>query len=209
MDVNKRDLINGNNGFIEIPPLNLKEIPSLDWLTDRLKNRPVKRAAANQFMRELGALCIKITAIIGIAALLFTFVYGFYYNADPGMNPSVKDGDLAMYYRWNRNYRAGDIAVVEFQGKKQVRRVIAAAGDTVDINADGLVINGALQQEPGIYQKTQRYAGGISFPVTLEEGQIFVLGDARADSEDSRVYGPVNVGDTYGKVIAILRRRNL
>ena len=172
-------------------------------------NSSEKRVTVNPLLRELGALGIKITVIIGIAALLFIFVYGLFYNSDPGMNPSIKDGDLAMYYRWNKNYRAGDIAVLKFQGNKQVRRVVATAGDTVDITEDGLVINGALQQEPGIYQKTQRFAGGISFPVTLEEKQIFVLGDTRTEAADSRVYGPVNIGDTYGTVIAVLRRRNI
>jgi len=94
-------------------------------------------------------------------------------------------------------------------GKKQVRRVVATAGDTVDITENGLMINGALQNEPGIYQETQRYAEGIEFPVILRESQVFVLGDARANTTDSRIYGPVNINATHGKVITIFRRRNL
>jgi len=87
--------------------------------------------------------------------------------------------------------------------------VNATAGDTVDITENGLVINGGLQQERDIYRKTERYAGGIGFPVTLKEGQVFVMGDARDGVTDSRIYGPVNVRDTLGKVITIVRRRNL
>jgi len=159
--------------------------------------------------KELGALGIKIAVIIGIAALIFTFVYGLHYSVEPGMNPAVKDGDLVMYYRLDKDYRAGDLVLLTFQGQSQVRRVIATAGDKVDITEDGLKINGALQQERDIYQKTKRYAEGIDFPVTLGEGQIFVLGDAREGVTDSRIYGPVNISDTRGTVITLFRRRSL
>jgi len=159
--------------------------------------------------RELRSLGIKIAVIAASALLLFTCVYGLHRSAEPGMNPSVKDGDLVVFYRFDKKYRAGDLVLLSFQGKKQVRRVIAAAGDTVDISEDGLVINGALQQEPGIYQETQRYAEGIPFPLTLGEGQVFVLGDAREGATDSRMYGPVNAKDTRGTVITIFRRRSL
>ena len=159
--------------------------------------------------REFRALLIKIAVIIGAALLLFNFVYGLHYSRDPSMHPSVKDGDLMIFYRWNKKYRAGDLVLLAFQGKKQVRRVVATAGDTVDITEDGLLVNGALQQEPGIYQQTRRYAQGIPFPVTLGEGQVFVLGDARENATDSRIYGPVNIKDTQGGVITNLRRRNL
>jgi len=159
--------------------------------------------------RELRALGIKIGVIVGAALLLFNFVYGFHYSRDPSMDPSVKDGDLMIFYRWAKKYRAGDLILVTFQGKKQVRRVVATAGDSVDIIEEGLLINGALQQEPAIYQKTQRYADGTSFPLTLEEGQVFLLGDARENATDSRIYGPVSIRDTQGSVITNLRRRNL
>jgi len=147
--------------------------------------------------------------IAGIAALIFRFVYGFHYNADPSMSPAVKDGDLVLYYRLDRKFRAGDLLLLGFQGQVQVRRVVAAAGDTVDITEEGLKINGALQQEQGIYQATQRYAEGVEFPLTLKENEVFVLGDAREGAADSRVYGPVNVEDAWGKVITLLRRRSL
>jgi len=98
---------------------------------------------------------------------------------------------------------------LEYRGQRQVRRVVATAGDTVDITGDGLVVNGALQQEPEIYQRTQRYADGASFPLTLSEGQVFVLGDARENAADSRIYGAVDVTNTLGKAIAILRQRNI
>ena len=53
------------------------------------------------------------------------------------------------------------------------------------------------------------YQEGITFPVTLQEGQVFVLADDRRQAEDSRIYGPVNRSAVLGKVIGLIRRRNL
>ncbi|MCL2299176.1 MAG: signal peptidase I [Firmicutes bacterium] len=159
--------------------------------------------------KEFRALCIKVGVIAAAFALLFTFMYGLHYSREPGMVPAVKDGDLVLFYRLDRKYRPGDLLLLTFQKQKQVRRVVAVAGDTVDIAEDGLLINGSLQQERGIYQKTRRYAEGTDFPLTLKANEVFVLGDARENADDSRIYGPVNVRDTRGTVITILRRRNL
>lgn len=71
----------------------------------------------------------------------------------------------------------------------------------------GLLVNGSPQQEPGIYEETKRYAEGMDFPVTLRDEEIFVLGDAREDATDSRVYGIVQADDTLGKVMLVIRRR--
>ena len=170
---------------------------------------PAEHPSQPSVFRELGSLVLKIAVIVGVAALIFSFVYGFHYNVEPSMNPSVKDGDMVLYYRWDKDYRAGDLLLLTFSGESQVRRVIATAGDTVDITEDGLLINGALQQESGICQKTQRYAEGIDFPLTLGEGEVFVLADAREGATDSRIYGAVSVEDTQGTVITVLRRRSI
>jgi signal peptidase I len=169
----------------------------------------VKTRKKPSVLRDLGALILKMAVIAGIAALVFTFIYGIHYNTEPGMNPAVKDGDLIIYYRWDKDYHAGELLLLTFQGQTQVRRVVATAGDTVDICEQGLLINGALQQEPNISQPTWRYEEGIDFPLTLGEDEVFVLGDARDNATDSRIYGAVHVKDTLGTVITLFRRRNL
>lgn len=151
----------------------------------------------------------KIAAICLAFLLLFTFLFGLYRNADSDMTPTIRDGDLAIFYRLDKRYIAGDVLVLEYEGKTQARRVVATAGDTVDITETGLMINGALQQEPDIYFATYRYEDGLELPVTLGEGQVFVLGDHRTNATDSRVYGVVEVRDTLGKVMAIFRRRGI
>ena len=157
--------------------------------------------------RELSGLAIKIAVICIAFVLIFTFLYGLHRSADPDMEPMIKTGDLILFYRLDRNYSIGDLMLLDFQGERQVRRVVANAGDTVDITEGSLVVNGSIQQEPEIFQETWQYENGISFPLTVGADQVFVLGDARESAIDSRVYGPVNVEDTLGTVITIIRRR--
>ena len=159
--------------------------------------------------KELGALAIKIVAISVTFMLIFIFVYGFHRNTDPDMAPMVKAGDMVLFYRLSRDYTVGDLILLDFQGERQIRRVIANAGDTVDITDGGIIINGALQHEPEIFQQTWRYADGVPFPLTVPEGQVFVLGDARENATDSRVYGPVDTSNTLGTVITVIRRRGM
>ncbi|MCL2200336.1 MAG: signal peptidase I [Oscillospiraceae bacterium] len=163
----------------------------------------------NSLLKELGALIIKIAVIAAVFTLVFTFLYGLHRSIEPGMAPMVKSGDLVVFYRLDKNYSIGDILLLDFRGERQVRRVVARAGDVVDIVGGGLSINGAVQQEPEIYYSTWAYANGVSFPLTVGEGQVFVLGDARENATDSRVYGSVNAEDTLGTVITIIRRRGL
>jgi signal peptidase I len=126
------------------------------------------------------------------------------------MAPAIKDGDLVLFYRYtNTGYVPQDVIALEYNGSKQARRVVATAGDTVDIKEGCLVINGAMQQEAGIYQTTERYQDGVDFPLTVPEGQVFVLGDSRTGAADSRMYGCVEIKDTLGKVMTVIRRRSI
>jgi len=182
--------------------------PQTEPLADASDHEAGPRPKEPSVWRDLGSLGVKIVTIALVFVLVFTFFYGLDRNTDPDMVPMVKDGDLVMFYRLDKDYAIGDLTVVRYQGKLEVRRVVAGAGDKVNITAEGLMVNGAFQQEPNIYQKTVRYAKGISFPLTVGKGQVFVLGDARKNATDSRVYGPVNTKDTLGTVITIIRRRN-
>lgn len=160
--------------------------------------------------RELLFLITKIVVILASFVLLFIFVYGAVRYPEPSMNPAIKDGDLVIFYRHSKNsYAPQDVIILDHNGQRQARRVVATAGDIVDITENGLVINGAMQQEPEIFQRTQRYQDGINFPLTVPEGHVFVLADRRVDATDSRIYGTVGIDDTLGKVITVIRRRGI
>lgn len=158
---------------------------------------------------EIISLLIKVGLLVLAGFIFFTFMFGVYKVRDNAMSPAISFGDYVIYYRLDKRYKVQDSVMVRYEGEESVLRVIATAGDTVDITKDGLVINGALQQEYRIYESTQQFVEGIRFPITIGEGEIFVLGDARENATDSRIYGSIRVSDTLGKVIMTIRNRNI
>ena len=176
---------------------------------EEVREQPTTNQPSTTLTQDVLYLLLKIVIIGVIVVALFTFMFGVMRITDIAMDPSIQDGDVVFWYRLDKNYVASDVVVVSHEGEQQVRRVVAVAGDTVDITEDGLVINSAYVQEYDILGETLRYEDGISFPITIEDGQVFVLGDRRMDSIDSRLYGPVDIGDTLGKVMTLIRRRNI
>jgi signal peptidase I len=166
--------------------------------------------APNPVWLELVYLLLKIAAIVGVFILLFTFLFGLVRYPDPSMAPAIKEGDLVVFYRYSKDaYLPRDVVILSVDGEKQARRIIGVSGDTVDITEDGVRINGALQQELHIYQKTERYTDGPNFPLTVAPGEVFVLADSRTGATDSRIYGPIKLEDTLGKVMTVIRRRGI
>jgi len=156
---------------------------------------------------DLLFLVLKVILFLVLLAVTFLFIFGICRCNDNMMIPSFKDGDLAIYYRLQKDYQSLDAVIIEKDGEIQIRRIIARAGDKVDITEEGLKINGYLQQETKIYTDTLPYTGGISFPLTVDEGEYFVLGDNRTNAKDSRIYGTVKQEAIKGSVIILLRSR--
>lgn len=91
-----------------------------------------------------------------------------------------------------------------------VCRVVATAGDTVEITPNGsLIINGNSMIESNIFSPTTMYVGFVEYPLTLKAGECFVLADHRDGGADSRFFGPVKEEEILGTVITIARRNNL
>lgn len=168
-------------------------------------------ATEGSVLYEILVLLLKVVGILAVLAVLFTFVFGITRVTDLSMYSAVKDGDLVIYYRMDKDFSTGELAVLEYDGEKQVRRVVAVAGDEVDIDLENyrLIINGSPQAESDIHELTARFDTGVEFPLVVGEGQVFLLGDGRQHSIDSRMYGCVNVKDLLGKASAILRVRGL
>jgi len=124
------------------------------------------------------------------------------------MEPTVKDGDITIFYR-HGDYGVGDIVIFYPMGEPDhlIKRVIAVAGDTVDIDeaAGSLLINGDARSEPYTFCETHAREGGIAFPVTVPDGSVFLLGDNRLISKDSRELGLIEKDKITGKVIITLR----
>ena len=159
--------------------------------------------------QDIIQLLLKIVIIIFAIILIFTFLYGIARINDVSMKPAIKDGDLVMYYRLDKRFVSGDVAVFEDNGRHTTGRVVAVAGDTVDITKDGLKINGADQVSQDIYFDTTQFKDGVDFPITVGEGQVFILGDNRPQASDSRTFGCIDLNDVKGKVIAVIRTRGI
>lgn len=169
------------------------------------KKRVKKRTTLFQ---EIMYLLIKIAFILVIVCFLFTFMFGLLRYNSGNMSPAVHSGDLIMFYRLDKSYAVNDLLLVKYEDAYQIQRVAAKSGDVVDITEEGLTINGSLQYESNIYTETTQFSEGITFPLTVGEGQIFVLSDNRENATDSRIYGCISESDTYGTVMAVIRRRN-
>ena len=165
-------------------------------------------ASRTTLFHELVKLFWKIVLICSIILLIFIFFFGIIRYPDDAMAPAIHNGDLVIHYKLDKKYVASDVVIIKYEDKLQARRVIGVAGDEIDIRDDGVYINGARQVEMQIYKETLPYKEGVRMPVKLGANQLFLLADSREDAVDSRIYGPVNVNDTLGKVMTLVRRRN-
>ncbi|MBQ8469868.1 MAG: signal peptidase I, partial [Clostridia bacterium] len=190
----------------------MEEIHPATKTTEELENESIakggtgtqsskKPSGKTSVLEDILRLILKILVIVLVFMLMFTFLFGATRLKSTAMDPNIKEGDLIIYYRLDKNYVATNCVAFRYNGQTQVMRVVAVAGDTVDMTEDGLVINGALQSEPDPTKDTLPFKEGASFPITLKEGEIFLLGDDRENAEDSRAFGAVKAEDTLGEVM--------
>lgn len=177
-----------------------KNIPTSREQEKREKSPPT-------LLDDLLYLFGKILFVVTVLAATYFFLFGLHRYNDDSMKPAIKDGDLVVYYRIDKDYSVGDLLTYEYKGKLRIARVIATEGSTIDINENGLMVNGSLQQEQDIYTETLPYKEGVEFPLKVPPGQLFVLGDNRLTAVDSRVFGAIPIEETQGKVVVIIRRR--
>ena len=112
-----------------------------------------------------------------------------------------------IIYRLSNDYRTND--VIAFRNEEDnhfIKRVVAVAGDVVVIEDGVLYVNNSAQID-NVYFETHPAVSGISYPMIVPEGSVFVLGDNRENSTDSRTFGCVEVSKIEGKVIFFIRTR--
>ncbi len=158
------------------------------------------------YVRELMYLLIPLI-------LLFTFAFRVVVVSGPSMYSTLYDGDvmLLLTHWFCGEPKRGDIVVLSQQdyhdGSPLVKRVIATEGEMVDIDFEAGVVyvNGKALDEPYTYDKTL-LEEGMQFPVIVSEGCVFVLGDNRNDSTDSRSpdIGMVDKREILGRALLLM-----
>ena len=130
----------------------------------------------------------------------------------PSMIPTLQDGDrlLIVNSLLCGDYQTGDIVIARkesFDENPIVKRVIATEGQTVDIdfNLGRVYVDGEMLEEDYINDLTYREEG-TQFPLTVPEGEVFLLGDNRNHSNDSRdsTLGTVDKRLLIGKAVFLL-----
>ena len=145
------------------------------------------------------------------AALVLVLIFSFFFRIiqvdGSSMVPTLVNGDKLIVWGAGYTPQRGDVVIVDSYtsyGKPLVKRVIAKGGDTISIDYDSgmVMVNGEVLQEDYIAEPT--YLGyDVQFPYTVPEGTVFVMGDNRNQSLDSRstYVGCIDERDILGKVL--------
>lgn len=158
-----------------------------------------------KILKALFGLIAKIVIVCAILWIALTYIFGIYRLSGNNMYPALKDGDFCVTYKLD-DYYSNDIVVYRVDDELRFGRVIARTGDTVDGDAEGLLLNGSRITEE-IFYTTNMVDISVDLPVTLGENEFFVLNDYRDNMNDSRTYGIITNDMCEGKIIFIFRRR--
>lgn len=153
---------------------------------------------------------VRLVTFILVLFVLFGVVFGVTPMANADMQPAICAGDLMLYYRLEKDFQSDDVLVFKKDGKQYTGRVVARGGDTVEITGDSqLKVNGSIVVENDIFYSTPQYDSDVTYPVSLDDGQYFILCDSREGAKDSRQFGVVSKKEIKGKVITIVRRSGI
>ena len=172
--------------------------PTIEEIEQELKRVRYKQSYGKTLRSTIYTL-ITVAAVAVLVATLMLPVLQFY---GASMTPTLVDGDIVLSLK-GADYSEGDIVAFYYNNKILVKRVIASAGEWVDIDANGNVyVNGDHLDEPYVSDKALGECD-IELPYQVPEGRIFVMGDHRSVSVDSRstTVGCVAEEQVVGKLV--------
>ena len=159
----------------------MEKLPSSEQLKDELAR---VRYRIN-FRKAVRSTVYALITVAAVAVLVAVFIMPVLRIYGSSMTPTVDEGDYVVSLK-GVDLEAGDVIAFYYNNKILVKRVIAFAGDWIDIDDQGNVyVNNVLLDEPYIAEKAFGDCN-ISLPYQVPESRIFVMGDHRSISVDSR-----------------------
>ncbi len=159
----------------------LENLPEISVLEAELKRQKYKKRYKRVLRSTISVLIIAAACAVLVVTLWMPVlqIYG------KSMNPTLVNGDVVVLVK-TTDVKQGDLVAFYYNNKILVKRAIAFAGDWVNIDADGNVyVNDEKLDEPYLKEKALGECD-ISFPYQVPDGKVFVLGDHRSVSIDSR-----------------------
>ena len=177
---------------------NTQEKPSVEQLEAELKRERYK----NRYRTVLRSTVYTLITVAAVAVLVATLWLPVLQIYGSSMTPTLQDGEILFSLKTD-SLKSGDIVAFYYNNKILVKRVIAQPGDWVNFDEDGTVyVNSVLLEEPYLTEKALGECD-IELPYQVPEGRVFVMGDHRSTSIDSRssVVGCVEREQIVGKII--------
>ena len=185
------------------------EVPAAPEVQSTTKPVNGAKKKTNGLLSDVIALLLRIGWISLFLAVLLLVVCGVTVNSGNRMAPAFHDRDIVIYYRLAGEIQSGEAVIYRGpSGQPLLGRVVGKSGDVVDIDNNGLRINGYYQTESYAQGSTVLFEGGVSLPVTLHAGEYFILCDDRAQGGDSRNFGPISEDRILGRVMLSIRQRD-
>lgn len=180
------------------PDCSALKIPPKELIREELAREEAKYS----FWKTLWNIAVALIVAAAIAALIMTRLFLLIQINGNSMAPTLTDGEI-IFILQTKEIEAGDMIGFYYGGRILMKRVIGVAGDQIEINGDGDVyVNGELLAEPYV---TEKHLGKceLEFPYKVPKGMVFVLGDNRAVSIDSRIrsVGCVEKDQIAGKAV--------
>ena len=175
------------------------EMPSTQQLEAEL-NRVKYRSRYRSVFRSTVYTLITVAAVSILVATLWLPVLQIYGSS---MTPTLQDGEIIFSVKTSE-FEPGEIVAFYYNNKILVKRVICGPGDWIDIDEDGTVyVNEVRLEEPYLTEKTLGDCN-IDLPFQVPDGKVFVMGDHRSTSVDSRntAVGCVAQEQIVGKIIS-------
>ena len=173
-------------------------------MDDKSSSSKINKKSFKEF---LSYVVVIVFAII-ISLLFRIFVFEPFIVPTSSMEPTLMINDKVIVNKFSYKFfgiERGEIIVFHSpveDNKDLVKRIIATEGETVKLEPDGSIYINDKKLEDDHYNKSERpiYSGQV---YKIGKDEIFVMGDNRNDSYDSRYFGPINKDEVFGKVFLI------